>query len=75
MFYCTFICLNLNVIGIERTLLHRRANLYASAATPFCLVVVVILLFGHTSTAFLQLLLRQIERNHITPHAYALLKT
>ena len=70
MFYCTFMCLNLNVIGIERTLLqlHRRANLYASAATLFfCLVVVVILLFGHT-TAFLQLLL-QIERNHITPHA------
>ena len=74
MFYGTFICLNLNVIGIERTLLHRRANLYAPAATLFfCLVVVVILLFGHT-TAFLQLLL-QIERNHITPHAYALLKT
>ena len=60
MFYCTFtICLNLNVIGIERTLLHRRANLYAPAATLFffCLVVVVILLFGHT-TAFLQLLLQ-----------------
>ena len=75
MFYCTFICLNLNVIGIERTLLHRRGPICMPLPQLFfCLVVVVILLFGHT-TAFLQLLL-QIERNHITPHAlYALLKT